>query len=200
MSNLIKRDNLIWEWQNFAEDSQDILQKVLLKENWVYYTNSGGVGENLEDETIKGRSTSVWPGEDVYLDVMKIFKECLNEYIQGNSLPLKDSNMDSGRWLFREYNPGTKLAPHNDAYSYVQDQGKPVRPVLTILFYLNDDYVGGEIDFPNDSLCIKPKAGSVVIFPSEKIHSVLEMASGKRYMTQTYVYEREYASYDQIWK
>ena len=199
MSNLIKRDNLIWEWKNVVDEPQTILDQVLLKDSWVYYTNDFGTGA-FEAQTIKGRSTSVWPDESLYPIILDIYKKCLLEYASLNSLDLNDSHIDTGRWLFREYNPGTKLAPHNDAYSYVQDQGKPVRPTLTILFYLNDDYVGGEIDFPDDGLCIKPSAGSVVIFPSEKIHSVLEMSSGKRYMTQTYVYEREYTSYNQIWK
>jgi predicted 2-oxoglutarate/Fe(II)-dependent dioxygenase YbiX len=199
MTNLIKRDNLIWEWQDVTENTEDILKKVLLKDHWVYYTNDFGTGA-FEAQTIKGRSTSVWPDEDIYPEILDIYQKCLSEYCSLNSLDLPNENIDSGRWLFREYNPGTKLAPHNDAYSYVKDQGNSVRPVLTILLYLNDDYVGGEIDFPDDNLCIKPKAGSVVIFPSEKIHSVLEMSSGKRYMTQTYVYERAYNSYDQDWK
>jgi hypothetical protein len=195
MTNLIKRDNLIWEWQDVVEDPAKILEEVLLKDNWVEYTNKGGSGPGIEDYTIKGRSTSVWPEERLYPVILDLYQKCLIEY--SNTLPVE--NIDSGKWLFREYNPGTKLAPHNDAYSYVQDNGNPVRPTLTILFYLNDDYVGGEIDFPNDGLCIKPKAGSIVIFPSEKIHSVLEMSSGKRYMTQTYVYERAYDSYDKLW-
>ena len=198
MTNLIKRDNLIWEWQDVVEFPEKILEEVLLKDNWVHYTNSGGTGPGLEDYTIKGRSNSVWPGENLYPLILDIYQKCLIEYSDGNSSNLPVENIDSGRWLFREYNPGTKLAAHNDAYSYVKDNGDPVRPILTILFYLNDDYVGGEIDFPNDAVCIKPKAGSVVIFPSEKIHAVLEMSSGKRYMTQTYVYERAYTSYDKI--
>jgi hypothetical protein len=200
MSNLIKRDNLIWEWQDVVEDPAKILEEVLLKDNWIEYTNKGGSGTGIENYTIKGRSTRVWPDESLYSTILDVYQKCLIEYSDGNSSNLPIENIDRGAWLFREYNPGTRLAPHNDAYSYVEDEGKSVRPTLTILFYLNEDYVGGEIDFPNEGLCIKPKAGSVIIFPSEKIHSVLEMSSGKRYMTQTYVYERAYTSYDKMWE
>jgi hypothetical protein len=33
MINLIKRDNLIWEWQDLVEDPAKILEEVLLKGN-----------------------------------------------------------------------------------------------------------------------------------------------------------------------
>jgi hypothetical protein len=51
------------------------------------------------------------------------------------------------------------------------------------LVYLNDDYEGGEIVFPEYDLAIKPKAGEVVTFPTNAmyLHAVNHVKSGTRY-------------------
>lgn len=193
MFDLIKRDNGIWEWHNVCESSQDIIDGALAKQ-WFDYTNDEGGGGS----TVKGRGVNIWPEEYPYEQVLSVFNRCLKEYSDLNGLPYTESNIDTGRWLFREYLEGTFMNPHEDNYSYAKKDGENVRPKLTILFYLNDDYVGGEIFFPNelDNLRIKPVAGSVVIFPSNKPHGVDKMISGKRYMTQTYVHDQDYSTYD----
>ena len=51
------------------------------------------------------------------------------------------------------------------------------------IFYVNDDYEGGEIDFPLKKFVYKPKANSFVMFPStsEYLHGVREITKGTRY-------------------
>lgn len=51
------------------------------------------------------------------------------------------------------------------------------------LYYLNDDYEGGEINFMDYSLKIKPKANSLITFPSnaDYWHEVLENFGKERY-------------------
>lgn len=51
------------------------------------------------------------------------------------------------------------------------------------IFYINDDYEGGEIDFPLKKFVYKPKANSFVVFPStsEYLHGVREITKGTRY-------------------
>lgn len=63
-----------------------------------------------------------------------------------------------------------------------QDQGISTR-VLSVLLYLNDDYEGGEIEFQNSDLLIKPDPGSILFFPSNflYIHEVHPVTSGIRY-------------------
>ena len=63
-----------------------------------------------------------------------------------------------------------------------QDQGVSSR-VLSVLLYLNDDYEGGEIEFRHSGIKFKPKAGSVLFFPSNflYVHEVYPVTKGPRY-------------------
>lgn len=63
-----------------------------------------------------------------------------------------------------------------------QDQGISSR-VLSVLLYLNDDYEGGEIEFKHSGIKFKPKAGSVLFFPSNflYVHEVYPVTKGPRY-------------------
>jgi hypothetical protein len=86
------------------------------------------------------------------------------------------------RWL-----PGQLQMPHADKELHDgPDAGKPNDfPHYDIagLFYINDDYEGGELYFPNQGIRFKPKAGAAYFFPGDKnyIHGVSEIISGIRY-------------------
>lgn len=54
---------------------------------------------------------------------------------------------------------------------------------LSVLAYLNDDYEGGDLYFPDHGVAIKPKRGSIITFPGNAhyIHGVKPTTSGIRY-------------------
>lgn len=54
---------------------------------------------------------------------------------------------------------------------------------FAVIYYLNDDYEGGEINFMDHNLKVKPKANSFVTFPSnaDYWHEVLENKNKERY-------------------
>jgi hypothetical protein len=87
------------------------------------------------------------------------------------------------RWL-----PGQRQQPHADKELHEGDgRGQPNDfPYYDIagLFYINDDYEGGELYFPNHGIQFKPKAGSAYFFPGDMnyIHGVTEIRSGIRYV------------------
>jgi predicted 2-oxoglutarate/Fe(II)-dependent dioxygenase YbiX len=55
---------------------------------------------------------------------------------------------------------------------------------MSAVLYLNDDYEGGELNFKDQNITIKPEAGSIVIFPSVApfYHESKEIISGNKYM------------------
>ena len=121
----------------------------------------------------------------------------MQQYIHENNLDITTDNLGIGRWLVREYAAGSAMTAHIDGYSYVKDGENEVIPKFTILLYMNDDYEGGEIHFLNENIKIKPKAGSVVIFPSNLLHEVKTVILGNRYMTQSYIYEKPFSHYQE---
>jgi Rps23 Pro-64 3,4-dihydroxylase Tpa1-like proline 4-hydroxylase len=63
-----------------------------------------------------------------------------------------------------------------------QDQGVSSR-VLSSVMYLNDDYMGGEIIFPQSRKMLKPEPGSIIFFPSNFMypHEILPIVHGSKY-------------------
>jgi hypothetical protein len=57
-----------------------------------------------------------------------------------------------------------------------------------LVLYLNDDYTGGEISYPEYNLDIKPTAGMVVIHSGDVLHGVLPILGGSpRYIITNFV-------------
>ena len=59
---------------------------------------------------------------------------------------------------------------------------------LGTVFYLNDDYEGGELYFPQHGIEFKPKAGAAYFFPGDMnyIHGVRPIISGCRYTSPVF--------------
>lgn len=71
----------------------------------------------------------------------------------------------------------------NDSYEWHVDQGN-VKFIVSFLLYLNDDFEGGETMFLNDKLKVKPKKGSVLMFPCGPyfIHKSSRIKSGNKHV------------------
>jgi hypothetical protein len=54
---------------------------------------------------------------------------------------------------------------------------------MSFVYYLNDNYKGGEINFPRFNITFKPKANQMIVFPSTYVynHSVSPVIEGERY-------------------
>jgi predicted 2-oxoglutarate/Fe(II)-dependent dioxygenase YbiX len=66
--------------------------------------------------------------------------------------------------------------------NHIDDHPSYHRRVSTV-YYLNDNYEGGEINFPRFNITFKPKANQMLIFPSTYVynHSVSPVVKGERY-------------------
>jgi len=63
------------------------------------------------------------------------------------------------------------------------------------VLYLNDNYDGGEIYFPNQNIEIKPKPNTLVFFPGtmEYLHGVRNIINGVRYtLTSFWTYNKQF--------
>ena len=102
----------------------------------------------------------------------------------------KDIGIESGylptTFYIKKYNVGAYMGPHVDSFDDDQDS-----LTVSMVVYLNDDYEGGEINFPDFNISIKPEAGSVVVFESKNIlHEPVETTSGTKYLIPIFFYQR----------
>jgi len=77
-------------------------------------------------------------------------------------------------------------------YGFHYDGGTGSKRSISVLIYLNDNYEGGEIEFPNFKLKIKPKAGTLILFPSNYAygHIAHPVTSGTKYVIVTWLHDR----------
>lgn len=76
-----------------------------------------------------------------------------------------------------KYRINGSVDPHADE-GYEEDNG-----VYTIIWYLNDDYEGGELGFSKEGIELKAEAGDVFIYPSYFVHYANAVTKGFKYIS-----------------
>ncbi len=104
------------------------------------------------------------------------------------------------------YGVGGHYIPHVDAETLYKDETgldmweKTLDRDLSVVYFLNDDFEGGELVFPALDLSIKPEPGTLVCFPSDHnyIHGVNPVTSGHRYTLVTWLRVKGMPTMDEI--
>lgn len=92
------------------------------------------------------------------------------------------------------YPVGGHYIEHNDSETLVNGKWERImQRDISLLFYLNDDYTGGELEFTTLGLTIRPKRGMMIAFPSYKEfpHKVHPVLSGNRYNLVSWIETEE---------
>jgi hypothetical protein len=112
----------------------------------------------------------------VIANMVKRFKKDVDSYFEVDA---KETSPAIVRWL-----PGQLQMPHADKQLPNGEPNDFPWFDLAGLFYLNDDYEGGELYFPNQGIEFKPKPGAAYFFPGDLnyVHGVREITSGIRYV------------------
>ena len=142
--------------------------------------------ENLVAEG-KFEITSNWEDKNLIISEYEI-SYIIPKKLQ-NLVNKTDQNLIvSGLKTFQRMQDGVELKAHTDQYT------DPSIRYATII-YINDDYNGGEIFFTNKNLELKPKPGSLLIFPGndEFDHGVRHVQSGPiRYVLVGFIKEKDF--------
>jgi hypothetical protein len=82
------------------------------------------------------------------------------------------------------YRRGQRFAPHFDGSFFRRG---PIREgsQLSLLFYLNSDFSGGETRLLDYDVVIQPRMGSVLAFEHAMLHEGSEVRSGTKYVLRT---------------
>lgn len=134
--------------------------------------------EDLPWETTHVGNTIKDMGDELYFKTIKMHKVIETFFI--NSSISYSNNL-------RRLTNGEFMWPHTD-------KGNPDDPrkiIFGIAIYLNDNFHGGELIYPDLGLSITPKAGSMVIHSAHLKHQVFPVVNGKRYSITTFVFGDE---------
>ena len=83
--------------------------------------------------------------------------------------------------LYR-YGPGERHGAHWDT---VVELDCGLRSLVTLVFYLNDGFEGGETDFPELDRTIAPRAGRALLFQHRILHEATEVRAGEKLVLRT---------------
>lgn len=108
----------------------------------------------------------------IHLDLNKQILPIIEDY----RIQHKMEKRIGENWQILKYGASHHFKEH-------QDDSKMYPRTFSISYYLNDDYSGGEIEFPRFGLKIKPIANQAVIFPANYVynHMVHPVTSGYRW-------------------
>lgn len=99
-------------------------------------------------------------------------------------LPLIETQKAFGlspHFRFYRYSPGQKFNMHKDGKQTLSGQ----QTLMTILVYLNQEYIGGATRFRQDDLTINASTGSALIFEHQLWHQGTPIISGTKYILRT---------------
>ena len=132
------------------------------------YFNWGKIkGQSFEDiEDIRAKEL-----------VIEIIEKIKNKFIDKYS-PKK---IEFKRCLVQTMTEGGSVSLHSDDISAKNEEGI-LQDVYSAILYLTDNYIGGEINFPNSKIKMIPKTGSLFYFKGEvsNPHYVDTVLSGSR--------------------
>jgi predicted 2-oxoglutarate/Fe(II)-dependent dioxygenase YbiX len=93
------------------------------------------------------------------------------------------------------YHEGYNLLRYSGGQEYKShyDSGTAMGRIISSIVYLNEDYEGGEIEFLNFGIKIKPKAGMMILFPSNFSyrHVAHPVTTGTKYALVTWIKDRQ---------
>lgn len=186
----IKLDRIV-EISNFVtpEEAKSMIDYFDSRSDWGPIAFFGSEGKSIlhEDPTLS----------EFNLDT-KFFGKLMEKYKEGIEAiferPVKPVNICHAQ----KWNIGGNASPHADN-SEMDGTPNPFETNKFVsLLYLNDDYEGGELYFPDQNIDFKPAAYSWIAFNGgiENLHGVREILSGTRYTFVSF-WDFEEAEYDQ---
>jgi 2OG-Fe(II) oxygenase superfamily len=178
--------NFIITFDNIIDDE---LCDIILKEYMDCKWEKTLIGNGVVDDTKRNVDTigisydsSIALNPQIRKQIDQRIFDCAGKAIEkyNEMVPEALIEQDTGYELLR-YKEGQFYIQHTDSFK--------ARPrAVSCSFVLNDDYEGGEWGFFDNKIKIKPKKGSVVMFPSNFLypHQINTVTKGTRYSIITW--------------
>lgn len=168
------------ELLQMIESTDKYLNDSEMISRWSPWESSDGISKFGSTKSIDTHKSSTTSDEIKYIYgvIISAIRVASRHYAYANNLELGKQPPLS----ISKYSEGQFMGPHTD-----EKTGAHLSGVL----YLNDNYSGGELAFPNQGFSIKPEAGSMIIFPSTQpyVHDPKPAKGAERYICPVFWYK-----------
>lgn len=168
------KDDIVF-YENFIipEHCERLVEYFKSKENWARVAFYNSWGDNLREDDIDIESFG-FPR-----DYLREVAENMHKYVEdAHGVKVKRVSTHVQRW-----DTGAYATFHSDNSDLDGNPSAWEVSKFVCLIYLNDDYEGGELNFRDHDICIKPSVGMMITFPGgiKNVHEVKVVDSGTRY-------------------
>lgn len=185
----------IWVWDGILDNWQEIIDEIedsVVKNSntqhephaWLPARTVDGRADGLRrnsifyitDAALKGHENS----RKIHNQIAALIDECVGKY---------STFFDTGFGSHENYSLLKYEGSKGDHYDAHYDGGATNNRWISVIIYLNEDYEGGELEFIHFGVKIKPKSGSIIIFPSNYAYSHIAhtVKSGTKYAIVTFI-------------
>jgi len=110
-----------------------------------------------------------------HLEILHLLKKYSDKFLLETNLFFKDDeNIYLSELWMTMLGPDSALDPHTDNHKNAEHLFR------SGVIYLNEDFDGGYLNFPDKDFIIKPKKLSLIIFDSKELHEITKVLSGLR--------------------
>lgn len=164
-------------------------------------TNATGQTSWIVDK--QTRDTQIVPMGPLYPKIEDLFRNAVKNIIN----PFYQCEVDSSEIpQVLSYGIGGHYKPHIDGESiWMTPRGEKIWKKstdrdLSIVFYLNDEFEGGDFIFPELKIRVRPEPGMMICFPSNHhyMHGVEPVTKGKRYSIVSWATVKGFPSMDEV--
>lgn len=159
-------------------DCQNIVERVRQLDGWeaaqVRETKPDGRSEAFTQPEVRSARILV---SDRASDVYARFEAALDAIVKPliKDVWKVDLGEHSGTQIVR-YEPADHYVPHQDNGPGFESR------YLSVVCYLNDDFIGGETSFPGIDYTAKPETGKAIVFPSHFLHGSRPVVRGEKFV------------------
>lgn len=184
---IVVYSDLIDEYKDLITDIEEGLSSASI--SWGSAYVDGGINVKIRDTS--SISVPYIDGIDEnFNSFVEAFNKSLSNLFYLNLVPAeKDYMSDYGIYFSNHDNYQIlKYGKGQHFTNHIDDHEKYHRRVSSV-YYINDDYEGGEINFPRFNISYKPKANQMIVFPSTYVynHSVSPVIDGERYSVVSWI-------------
>jgi hypothetical protein len=153
-----------------SSDNQSIVDK--------NYRDTATLHMIYQDKKVSNYST---PEDSLFSSLSNLFLEKFKPAQEDYKNYYRTYSSSHEDYAILKYGVGQKFVDHIDTYDNNRN--------ISFVYYMNDDYEGGEIVFSRFNLKYKPEKDEMILFPSIYVynHEVLPVISGVRYSVASWL-------------